>query len=126
MTPLKAIRQHCLLCMNGQRNLVRECHQTDCPAHPFRMGTKPYQGASPLKVIRALCLECQGGSVKEVRECDPNLLNGWVCPLHEFRFGKTGRKLSKKELAQRQNAIKNAQTKASFVSNLRVSSGSYV
>ena len=102
-TPLKAIRAHCLLCMNGNHKFLRECSTPRCPTLPFRMGRR-VPGQSPLKAIRQLCLDCQGGSAKEVQECDPNLLSGERCPLYEYRLGKTSRKLSEAEREQRQNA----------------------
>lgn len=87
MSPLRAIRQHCLLCMNGSTKFVRECHERGCPLHTLRMG-RAVKGVSPLRSIRALCVDCQGGSYEQIRECNPNLNSGEVCPLHAFRFGK--------------------------------------
>ena len=89
-TAYRAIRQHCLLCMNGQVKLVRECYETDCPAHPLRMGKK-VSGYQPLEVIRNMCLECVE-TPEDVAECNPDLLTGDVCPLHRFRFGRGGYK----------------------------------
>jgi hypothetical protein len=47
MTPLRAIRLHCLRCMGwddkGPRPMkyVRECFKLECPLHPYRMGKDP-------------------------------------------------------------------------------------
>ena len=38
LTPLKAIRLHCVECMGFQKSLVNECSSTLCPLHPYRMG----------------------------------------------------------------------------------------
>jgi len=34
-----AIRQFCLTCMGGDLAEVRRCASSECPLHPFRMGT---------------------------------------------------------------------------------------
>lgn len=87
MTPLKAIKLHCLWCMNsGRLKDVRECGDSDiCPLHPLKEGIA-VRGMQPLKVIREKCLECAGSS-QDVRECPGQMANGF-CPLHEFRFGE--------------------------------------
>ncbi len=41
MTPIKAIRQHCLDCCCGQAKEVRLCPCPDCALYPFRMGKNP-------------------------------------------------------------------------------------
>lgn len=41
LTPIKAIRAHCLDCMCGQVNEVRLCPISDCPLYPYRMGHNP-------------------------------------------------------------------------------------
>ncbi len=41
MTPVQAIRAHCLDCSGGSRAEVRLCVIPDCPLHPFRMGRNP-------------------------------------------------------------------------------------
>lgn len=41
LTPIKAIRAHCLDCMCGQVNEVKLCPCTDCPLYPYRMGHNP-------------------------------------------------------------------------------------
>jgi len=38
LTPLRAIRLHCIECMGFQKSLVNECSSTLCPLHPYRMG----------------------------------------------------------------------------------------
>lgn len=38
LTPLKAIRLHCVECMGFQKGFVNECSSTLCPLYPFRMG----------------------------------------------------------------------------------------
>ena len=41
LSPVKAIRAHCLDCMCGQATEVRLCPMTDCPLYPYRMGHNP-------------------------------------------------------------------------------------
>jgi hypothetical protein len=38
LTPLKAIRLHCIECMGFQKRFVNECTSTLCPLYPFRTG----------------------------------------------------------------------------------------
>ena len=49
MTPLKAIRAHCLECANTAPE-VRLCSLTKCPLHPFRFGSNPWK---PQRVLSA-------------------------------------------------------------------------
>ena len=41
MTPMKAIRAHCIECCGGQWKEVRLCPAQNCALHPFRMGHRP-------------------------------------------------------------------------------------
>jgi len=47
MTPLRAIRLHCLKCMGWDSGsskpvkAVRECRHGDCSLHPYRYGKDP-------------------------------------------------------------------------------------
>ena len=43
-TPIKAIRQKCLDCCNGQFVEVRECPITECALYEYRMGHRPKEG----------------------------------------------------------------------------------
>ena len=38
LTRAKAIKEFCVDCMNGQRNLVRECTSVLCPLYIYRTG----------------------------------------------------------------------------------------
>ena len=40
LTPLKAIRKHCLECASGYKN-VETCTSINCTLYPFRMGKRP-------------------------------------------------------------------------------------
>ena len=42
LTPIKAIRQHCLSCSAGYASEVRNCAITDCALYPYRLGKNPY------------------------------------------------------------------------------------
>lgn len=41
LTPIKAIRQHCLSCSNASPKEVKLCVVPDCPLYPYRLGTNP-------------------------------------------------------------------------------------
>ena len=40
-TPIKSIRAKCIECTGGSLKEIRECLQTGCPLHPYRMGKNP-------------------------------------------------------------------------------------
>jgi hypothetical protein len=42
-SPLKAIRAHCLECVCGSREEVRQCTDESCWLFPFRLGKNPYR-----------------------------------------------------------------------------------
>ena len=123
LSPLKAVRQHCLFCCNDSPKEVRLCAAKACPLWPFRFGSKPTEelldevsdvpiyplekeqtgadvaGRSALKAIKSRCLDCSGNRPAEVAGC-------WAtdCSLHQYRQGKSGRVLSdeqRKDLANR-------------------------
>jgi hypothetical protein len=109
VTPLRALRRHCLWCCNGNPNEVRLCVSKSCPLWPFRFGHRPTDelkaevgdrilhpaerqitgkafhdaGGTALRAIRLRCLDCRGASRSEVAGC-------WDtdCALDPFRFGK--------------------------------------
>jgi|TARA_B100001964_G_C14209578_1_gene589830 hypothetical protein len=41
LTPLKAIRFHCLQCVGWHPSDVKHCTGKFCPLHPYRFGTNP-------------------------------------------------------------------------------------
>jgi hypothetical protein len=41
ITPLKAIRAHCLECMGGSAKEVKRCNIPDCSLYEFRFGHNP-------------------------------------------------------------------------------------
>ena len=43
MSPLQAIRAHCLDCCGGSAQEVAKCMALRCPSWPFRMGTNPHR-----------------------------------------------------------------------------------
>jgi hypothetical protein len=43
MSPLQALRAHCLDCCGHQEKEVARCPAVDCSAWPFRMGTNPWR-----------------------------------------------------------------------------------
>jgi hypothetical protein len=43
MSPLRAIRTHCLDCCAGSSREVAKCMALRCPSWPYRMGTNPWR-----------------------------------------------------------------------------------
>ncbi len=41
LTPIKAIRLHCIECSQGLLKEVRLCEEEHCPLFPYRMGKNP-------------------------------------------------------------------------------------
>ena len=41
LTPIKAIRAHCIDCCCGNMAEVRRCELEKCTLHPYRMGHRP-------------------------------------------------------------------------------------
>jgi hypothetical protein len=41
LTPIRAIKLHCIECMGFQAREVEHCTAPLCPLYPFRMGTNP-------------------------------------------------------------------------------------
>lgn len=48
ITPLKAIKKHCLDCRFGNRKEVVACDDEDCNLYPFRIGKNPFRGKREL------------------------------------------------------------------------------
>lgn len=43
ITPLRAIKKHCLDCRFGSRKEVAACEDEDCSLYPFRLGKNPFR-----------------------------------------------------------------------------------
>ena len=41
LTPIKAIRKHCIFCCGDQIKEVKFCQVKDCALYPYRMGHRP-------------------------------------------------------------------------------------
>ena len=41
LTPVKAIKKHCLECSGNSKKELRECVINNCPLYPYRMGKNP-------------------------------------------------------------------------------------
>ena len=50
LTPIKAIRQKCIVCSAGSLKDVRECTVTNCPLYPYRMGKNSYNSKDVYKI----------------------------------------------------------------------------
>lgn len=84
MTPLRAIRKHCIECA-GSPGDVKNCGGDKmlgggrCLLYPYHMG----KGRPSVKLIRRYCIQCMGGSRLFVAECPRK-----DCTLYPYRFGK--------------------------------------
>lgn len=82
ITPLQAVRAHCLECTNGDMTYVRKCPSVNCDVHAIRSGRNGGRVKSVLGAIRRRCLDCCGDERKRVAECEVT-----DCFLHPFRMG---------------------------------------
>ena len=112
VSPLRAVRRHCLWCCNGTSNEVRQCTAVHCALHPYRFGRRPdgemlaalagvethpveipeahfAKGPRVLRAIRRRCIDCSGGTTLGAGACSTV-----GCDLHPFRRGKGNRVLS--------------------------------
>lgn len=48
ITPLQAIKNHCLDCCFGSRKEVVACEDDDCNLYPFRLGKNPFHPSRAL------------------------------------------------------------------------------
>ena len=46
LTPIKAIRAHCIECSGGSTKEVKECPIAKCTLYPYRMGKRPKKDIS--------------------------------------------------------------------------------
>ena len=44
LTPIAAIRRHCVECMGGHYGDIAKCRRWQCHLHPYRMGRRPDKG----------------------------------------------------------------------------------
>jgi hypothetical protein len=82
----KAIRERCLNCTCWCASEVRNCDFTECPLHPFRLGSGRQDPQARKKAIWRFCRWCSGGSVKEVPKCPSR-----DCPLYAYRMSALDR-----------------------------------
>ena len=113
MTPMGAIRNHCLWCCVDQPQEVKLCTAEGCPLHAFRHGKLPGKGSFSLKAIRARCVDCTGGEHPgEVAKCKTP-----SCNLHPFRMGKNPNysdEYRARQRARRKNLVEKGKLTALF------------
>ena len=107
MTPLKAIRQYCIFCMNNQITEITKCTDKKCPLFNYRMNKNMSDPRiSECKIIKKYCLSCGEGTHSSVRNCAEK-----ECSLHPFRLGKnpnlTGCKGNTEALSNWRMSLKN-------------------
>lgn len=49
ITPLRAIKKHCLECSGYEKKHVRECEIKDCVLYSYRQGTNPNRKGCTIK-----------------------------------------------------------------------------
>ena len=93
LTPGRAIRKYCLMCVGESALEVRNCTAGKkntiydvCPTYPYRLG----KGRPSVKVIRKFCLQCMCGSKETVKNCPTE-----NCLFYSYRFGKSPNNKSK-------------------------------
>ena len=81
----RVVRKVCLWCQGQSWRLVKECGQSGCALHAFRLGGE--DGGQLLACLQAFCLDC-AGSQEAVEACTANLPMGGQCPCpaHPFRL----------------------------------------
>lgn len=82
---LKALRHFCLQCQGEHPSFVRDCADTACPLHAFRLPESQAVDPAAGRVVRAMrrqCLLCAGDR-QEARACAA----GDSCALWPYRFG---------------------------------------
>ncbi|MCM8772760.1 MAG: hypothetical protein NC922_06885 [Candidatus Omnitrophica bacterium] len=42
LSPIKAIKEYCLRCCNGDRKYLKNCPSQDCPLWEYRLGKNPH------------------------------------------------------------------------------------
>jgi hypothetical protein len=51
LTPVRAIRHKCLECQGRHYRAIRDCTDTGCALHSYRLGTNPRRGSCPMPRI---------------------------------------------------------------------------
>lgn len=68
LTPLKAIKKHCLECSGFEKKQVRECVIQNCVLYIYKQGTNPNRKGSTLSKKEASTKGFEKGSVSVARE----------------------------------------------------------
>lgn len=67
--PVKAIREKCLECSNGQPSEVKYCPVEKCPLYPFRLGKNPFRQKREMTEDERKAL---GDRLREARKTNAN------------------------------------------------------
>ena len=93
LSPLVAVRHHCLDCCCEVTEEVKLCPVTACSLWPYRFGKFPEDHRGPKSVLKPVSVKC--------RDCAPEVIKGkpeWqnclkkCCPLWQLRFGTNPRR----------------------------------
>lgn len=62
---VKAIREKCLDCSEGNSNEVRWCPVTKCPLYPFRFGKSPFYNKTEIETAGLMKAFTEGVDVEK-------------------------------------------------------------
>ena len=73
--PVKAIREKCLECSNGQPSEVKCCPVEKCPLYPFRLGKNPFRQKREMteeqkKAVRDRLREARKNNADSSEDCE--------------------------------------------------------
>ena len=90
--PQQSIRAHCLWCMGGSSQLVRECDDAPCALYGLRGPKVEETERACLRTIRRHCLACTVGDRQAIRDCHEK-----ECVLRPYRYGVHPRTIKRRQ-----------------------------
>jgi len=112
-TPIPAIRQQCLNCMDYSPKSIREYECPSCSLYPYRMKKRPAQKPehTPGQAIKEYCIYCQGWRGKEGRNTAIRLARECDLVACAFWHLRPGQKMKRKAITphvQPTNSVENS------------------
>jgi hypothetical protein len=93
--PQQSIRAHCLWCMGGSSQLVRECMDENCSLFQLRGPKSDEAERVCIRAIRRYCLACTVGDRHAIRACPEK-----ECVLRPYRLGVHPRTIKRRKKRQ--------------------------